>query len=75
MPLSLIAASTTVISRALASLAARAVLPWLETPRRITALSGAAATVPSPVTVNSLSARSAACAAKGAIAAAAITKA
>ena len=61
-PLSLIAASTTVISRALASLAARAVLPWLETPRRIIALSGAAATVPSPVTVKSLSTRSAACA-------------
>ena len=69
-PLSLIAASTTVISLALASLAARAVLPWLETPSRITALSGTAAAVPSPVTVISFSTRSAVCAEAGASAAA-----
>jgi hypothetical protein len=55
MPLPLMAASTAVIFLVFAALASRAVLPWLVTPMRITAESGATATVASPVTVTSLS--------------------
>src|ERR1019366_153106 len=62
-------------SWAFASLAARAVLLWLVTPKRITAASGVAAIVASPVTVTSLSSFSAAGAQRGASAAAAITQA
>ena len=72
MPVPLMAASTVVICLALASLASCAVLPWLVTPMRITAMSGATATVASPVTVTSFSA---ACADSGASAAAAIARA
>ena len=59
MPFALMALSTAVICLALASLAARASLPWLVTPMRIIAVSGATATVASPVTVTSRSSASA----------------
>lgn len=55
MPLSRKAAIAACISLLLASLASSAVLPWLVTPARIIAISGATDVVASPVTVMNLS--------------------